>query len=542
MRPGDRGWWPNQGPIGAVANTVLAGSNVCPRGPGKLSAFPGHAAAAGLAGDTMMPVGNTFAAIGTGSVVYYRQETYWYEGSGNVSVGNTSIGVASPNLKFIIGLAGTPITAGLTAPSQPLLELNGSGPMSGTYSVKICYKRSASGAVSNASIASAVVSCAGNKLKLTVPAPGAGAAGADRVRVYVTARGFGLTGTWRFLSEHTISPTAATVITALGPNGTGAWADGDRGTETAPFENDPPPAGTHCCVLGSVMMSIGCYGGAGVAFSFAAKPESYSPDRVTFLPGPVVGIAPRPSDGFAYVWGTNYLAALVLVPGGVVIPRLIWSGIGLPNPDAGCLVESEFWCYDGEPVRTTQAGDPDTSFALAVRDYMRQNWTTANVVVGYSQRDNAVVFFHGSECVAYFRALDAWSTPLTCPGSVRAAVSVGDELRFAPGTSGLQAFGRGTGTSWFAVTEFRDGGTVFQKTVRNAKTSCSGAVDWGILTNLNQVVLEDAQSIPAGGDQHGEWLRTDIKNVESYAFRYSGTGLQNVYQTYVDGNVRGAYV
>ena len=40
---------------------------------------------------------------------------------------------------------------------------------------------------------------------------------------------------------------------------------------------------------------------------------------------------------------------------------------------------------------------------------MCSNWT-GEVVVGYSEEWNAVVYFHGSEAIAYYRGLDAWST------------------------------------------------------------------------------------------------------------------------------------
>ena len=534
-----RGWFPNQNPEGAIADTLLSGSNVIPTGTGRLAAFPGYGSSSGTAGDTMMPVKDTSGAIGSGTIIYSRGDTYWWIGSGSAIVNTTLLGAASSSLQFKIGLAGTTITAGIPTPTQPVLALDGVGSMTGTFSAKIAYKRSATGAIGNASVASASVSTSGNALKLT---GGTIPTGIDRVRVYVPARGFSTTGPWLFLSEHPVTAGSALNITAtppngLGPNGNGQWADGDRGSELAPINNFSPAelgaTGTHFLVLGSVGVII--QGTGGYFWSFPTKLETYSPERFATLPGPVQGVTARAADGFAFVWGTNYLAALILTPDGDVIPRLIWGHVGFPNPDAATLVESELYAWQGEPVRTTQSGDPDTTFALPVREYMRANWNASTTVVGYSPEWNAVVYFNGSEAVAYFRAMDAWSTPLTGLASARAAVTVGVELRCAGSGGTLSRFGSGSGTSWSGVSVFDAGAAKgFPMEVREIYTTCNGPVTVDVLTDLDQSTSIFNMAITGLGDHYSGWGHLFTPNVHSVAIKWSGSGAQVVYDTVVE--------
>lgn len=544
VRPGWRGWFPNQSPLGAMPDTLLTGSNCVPTGPGKLTSFHGVGASSFIAGATMFPVKDTIGSIGTGAIVYDRGDTYWWIGSGTATAGTATLGAATPSLQLRIGTGAPTYTAGLSRPTltATALATDGAGNMTGLFSVKVAYKRSATGAVSNASEKSNTVSCSGNKLKLTVPAPGSGS-GVDRCLIFAAPRGFPETGPWLFLSEETItSETIPTVITTLGPYDNGQWADGDRSSYLAPLENFAPPTGTHCLALGSIMCVLGCYGGAGVAFSFPAKPESFSPDRVTFLPGPVIGLAVRPSDGLAYVWGNNYVAALVVVPGGWVIPRLMWSSTGLGYSNSACLVESELWAYTNEPVRTRTDGDPDTTFGLPVRDYMRANWT-GEVAVGYSEEFNAVVYAHGNEMIAYYRALDAWSTPLTgLAGGIRGMANASNVLYVADGGSTVKAFGHGSGTTGTGVTCFMQPNPGRNVTLNAVETVASGGVTFGLRANLDTTTNEGSQVIAGVGDQHSAYMYPNVINVRSFAMAYTIPANCAVYQTTVTGVPEGARI
>src|SRR6185369_1381996 len=172
IRPGWRGYWPNQNILGAVPETLLAGSNVIPVGPGVLRGFPGYAAGSGIAGATMMNVKDSPGSIGTGSITYINRsnsDIYLWAGTGTATVGSTVLGAATSSLQFKIGLGGSIITAGISQPSPPpSLAVNGVGNMTGTYSIKVAWKREATGAVSNASQASASVAASSNKLQATV--------------------------------------------------------------------------------------------------------------------------------------------------------------------------------------------------------------------------------------------------------------------------------------------------------------------------------------------------------------------------------------
>jgi len=524
---GARGFWPNQSILGEVPDTLIGGSNVVPRGPGYCAAFGGYGSAPGVtACDTMMPVAATVGGLATGSVIYARGNTYWWVGSGTVFVGNDNLGGASTDLQFRISTTGTTYVAGIPMPiSAPVATASGTGTMTGTYSFKIAWKRSQTGAIGNASLPSLSLSTSNNKIGLTGPTV---PTGINRVRVYVTARGFSTTGPWLFLSEHNVTAGVALSlpVTVLGPYNNGEWTDGDRAAELAPIENFTPQSlgavGSHCLTLGSVMVIIGSDGS--YYYSFPSKPETYSPLKYANLPGPVMGVQPRGADGWAYVWGINYLAALILTPDGDVIPRVLWANIGLPNPDAGCLVESELFAWSGEPVRTTQAGDPDTSFAHPVREYMRSSGWGANVVVGYSPEWNAVVYFNGSTALAYYRSADAWSTPLTGLTGVRAAATFGRSLIVAPGTgTAMFAFGNGSGTTATAITSFRTYGSLMhRKTIRTLRVLAAGSYTVDLFINGDTSTVKATWTVTQGaGWAHSPPLKTNIHNAISYGLQFT---------------------
>jgi hypothetical protein len=545
--PGSRGFWPNQSPLGAVPDTLIDGSNVVPVGPGYLTTFGGLLATPGIAAATMMPVKDTFGGLGSGSVIYHRGDTYWYIGSGSVSVGASALSpsaTATSNLQFRKTIGGSNILAGVPTPTTaqiPVLATNGAGTMTGTHSVKIAWKRSSTGAVGNSSEASASVSTSNNKLQITIASI---PANIDLVRVYACRRGFSTTGPWYFLSEHTVTPGGgSTTITALGPNDSGQWADGDLAAELAPIENYSPVelsiVGTHVLALGSVMVIIDQSGG--YYYSFPTYPETFSPERFASLPGPVIGIQARAADGFAYVWGANYLAALIATPNGHIIPRIMWATVGFPNADAACLIESELWGWSGEPIRTTQSGDPDTSFALPVRDYLRQRWaaTMNNTVCGYSPEFNAMVYCNGSEAIAYYRALDAWSTILTVSGGVVAAVTDGRMLLLSPGSgSSLGRFGAGGGVAGTALSAFRHAGAPqYRKTIHCMRHICEGAVRIDVMTNLDRTTVKGTQTLTGAVDAHGKTKHLNIQNAQSYAMKYSLGAGESAYSSTVDGVV-----
>lgn len=528
---GSRGFWPNQSIFGDVPDTLIGGSNVVPRGPGFCAAFGGYGAnAGGRACETMMPVKDTLGGLTAGSVIYSRGDTYWFVGSGEVFVGTQSLGNATSNLTFRIGISGGNIIAGVPMPISAPAGAHSETPpgsMTGTFSFKIAWKRSSTGEIGNASLPSATVVASGSKLSLTGPTV---PTGIDRVRVYVCARGFSTTGPWLFLSEHTVAAGSPLSLptTVLGPYNNGEWSDGDRANELAPINNFTPQAlgavGTHVLALGSVMVIIGDKGG--YYYSFPTKPETYSPLKFAALPGPVVGIQPRAADGWAYVWGSNYLAALIITPDGDVIPRILWANIGLGNPDAGCLVESELFAFDGEPIRTTQAGDPDTGFGLPVRDYMRANLWGDDVVVGYSPEWNAVVYFNGSVALAYYRSADAWSTPLTGLTGVRAAVTVGRELRVAASGTSMSSYGNGSGTSAVAITPFRYFESLMhRKTTRTFRVAAAGNYTVDLFTNGDLGTVKATWTVSQGATtQHSPPLRSNVHNAISYALKFSFSG------------------
>jgi hypothetical protein len=414
--------------------------------------------------------------------------------------------------------------------------------MSGSWSAKIAQRSSLTGSVSNASLVSNILSVSGKKIQINLPARSR--SDVDKFYIYMSKRGFATIGPWYFLEEKAATSSPQTNVLV---HGDGEWTDADLAPDTAPFDHFPPPsgtdAGTHVISLGGTMAVLGCYGGTGIAPSYPSRPEEYDPELVTFLPGKINGLVTRAADGLAYVWGANYLATLILIPGGAILPRLIWGTIGLPGPGSATLVDSELWGYTDEPVRTTQAGEPDTSFALPVREYMRSNWG-GTVTVGYCQKYNAVVFANGAaaEGLMYFRSLDAWSAPFDLPAVPTSFVQSAKVLLLSPGSGTCSEMLAGTGQSWNARSAYQDcDEPFFLKTLWNMQTVGNG-ITADLLVNLSTGSTGVTQSIPSGADAHSASAKINLRNVRSAAVQYTGGASNVAYDTIIEGWTAEAYL
>jgi hypothetical protein len=515
----ENGYWPTQGPDGAVPNSILDGLNVLIRGPRYAESFRGVTNTGVAAQPTMFLVGAVPGGLNRGSLIPYKGGTFWWVGTGggNAYVNGVSKGAVSTALTVYDGAA---FPAGISAPAAPLITDSGvMGKNQGSYSVKITLVRASTGAESNASPASNVLSVSGKKI--TVPVP-TSSDGADRWGIYCSQRGFGATGPWYFYDEFDISAGAQTI----------EWYDGDLFPDLAPLDYDKPLAGTHCFALGDVMVVV-IENGIALSPSIPGRPEAFPPDTVSYLnpAESIVGCTGRGTEGWQYLWAANSLHAAIRTPSSIapVLPRALWTNVGIPSKNGAALVESELWCATGARglARTTAGAEPDTSFAKPVEAYTA-SWTTANVVVGYSPHDNAVLFFHGTKGIAFMRGLNAWSPPLEMGGTVDACVTVGGQLKLSIGGS-LWDFNSASasGSAWFLTSAFRDGGYPYHnKSLWRCIIVGDGAIAGAVLTNLSTSVQA---TIAASGTQNtygrvGLWKPINVRYAKNYAVKISGSG------------------
>ena len=219
-------------------------------GQGRIRAFQGVTALAGLGTRVMFPFGATYAGLadsggnnGKGSVFAGPNLAIVYIGIGDVVLTGTSLATAAsttPALRLLRsgsytsgGSANGPFTWGLPAPTAGTLAAGVAGSITGTVNLKHSWVRNATGAEGNASIASNVITFASTKANylITETAPN----GADRVRIYPSPRGFGNTGPNYYYSELSVSSFRRT-LTDVVTNGTttitsatASWTSDDVG-------------------------------------------------------------------------------------------------------------------------------------------------------------------------------------------------------------------------------------------------------------------------------------------------------------------------
>src|SRR5262249_5145865 len=110
--------------------------------------------------------------------------------------------------------------------------------------------RSGTGAVSSRSLISKPVAVNKFQLDITLPGVGTNPNGITGYLLYGTRRNFaGLGLVFRITSIAPIPVTPADQVIHV------EYQDGDLG-DAAPLTNAPPPACTHICVLGGVMVAI----------------------------------------------------------------------------------------------------------------------------------------------------------------------------------------------------------------------------------------------------------------------------------------------
>ena len=535
----ENGFWPTTALVGnsRIPNSVRDGRNVWFLGAGLMKSAKGVALSGGQPTDARMYlVGSQIGSLATGSVVPYKNGSFWFIGSGSVFVGGFNVGTASSLLTY--NTTTNPANArpaGLNQPGAPAVEQGTMGINSGSYAVVITRVNSVTGAESNGSLPSAPIVVTNKKIKVLF---GGLDGGQDRWGIYFTFKGRATTGPFFFLKEITDASIPGDRRFEF------EFYDSQLTSTQPPTDYNPPPQGDFVCTLGAHMIIIGSFPGnganAGVSPSIANKPEAYPSLSTTFL-NPyesVVGFTARPTDGQMMVWTKNSLQALVLTGASSfpILPRAVWPTTGIQSPHGACFADSILYGYSGKagPVRLG-GEEPDTSFAQPVYEFIRQeNWDPATVVVGYDRERDAVIYMgngvSGAWALPFMRSVNDgrnWSTPIQLPGTPQSCLTVEGQLKITIGGN-LYNWEGGNGHDWYLTPAWQDAPEPSdRKTFRGFRASCntaSAALTLDLLLDFNETpVAGCTQTTSGSGNRQIAWKLTN-KVCRQYTVKASATG------------------
>jgi hypothetical protein len=450
----NQGFYPNQSDIGpnTIPGTWRDGNAVWQSGEGWYS-DRGVSSGGGTGGAaSLTALESTYAGMSGSGNVISAFGTRWFAGSGNALVTGSSIGASAGTLMLIV--AGSAVAAGLTAPSAPTVTDSGvaaSSAFRGSRSIALGGYRSTDGHLSSRSAPSAVITTDGKKVRITwssVPT------GVTHWVIYATPTGQGSTGNLKRLNKYALTalPTAT-----YSPAGTTTldieYFDSELG-EQAPIDFDPPPASvTHCALVGQSMV---CLTANGLIYpSYLRFPEAFPPKYVTNLPvrQTVTGINVS-IDGVHVISTAGSLCALLASGNDFtpVLARGIWDHFGFAWQNGWCIHQNDIYGMAGRigPVRTQGLSGPDSSFAIPVLSYFRENsFTAANTVVVASPANGAILWASGTKMVAYMVATGRWSGPFTLSGTAQAGVTVGEVGYIAIASTLTSLDSAGAGGAYF---------------------------------------------------------------------------------------------
>jgi len=172
--------------------------------------------------------------------------------------------------------------------------------------------------------------------------------------------------------------------------------------------------------LGNVIFIIGSRGGVYFSPSLSGNLGAFPPlaEGLMSPPETPIGFAGRATEAELVVWTMNSLQSFLLSgnPLAPIYNRAIWPSTGIASPMGGCFAERSFYCFVAKsgPTRVGDDGQPDTAFALPVRNYIQSlNWDPAIVSVGYDPVNNGIVYSHLDDSMVYMRDQDIWCVPIT---------------------------------------------------------------------------------------------------------------------------------
>lgn len=564
----------NKSLMGGEAGACLQGSkNLIFTGSGHSQAFRGPALVSSVNGSRIMfnAVENGYAGLGTatvagiGNVIGLIGRALGYIGAGELFINGVTRSVsASTALQMILYRSGVytgagtgPFAFGMDPPTAPTLANTptASTIMAGTYSTVHWFVRSATGGRSRRSTPSAVIVNSGFKMRHTVAGADltyATSVGADRLGIGVTAAGFGSTGP--HYEEREIAISSLTTVDGVANSVELEWADPSLvGKDLAPILDYPPPAAPFACAIEDVVAVIGCYGdtvsgvsatspGTAIAVSLPVFIESFPPDSLLFLPAPPKGVLSRASDGFVFVGGEGYVAALLYTGGKNPLSlRVLWPTTGIASANGWFLGEGgRLYAATGKRglVRIDAAGEPDTTWALDVTDDTA-SWTMANVIGGFDADHQKDVFGHAQTLLCFNPQREKWDTPIDLStkitGNLCACVPVSGGLLLAANdgtTIRLYTFNSGTGMTYTAVGQFHlseaECDEIFRMEI-GVRSDSTNAITANIFVNGETVTPSDTRTLSplANATQHLITQKPNVRRAHSHQVSLSqlcGTG------------------
>jgi hypothetical protein len=474
---------------GEVGRCTTGSKNVMFTGAGRSQVYRGPALVASVNGGRIMfnAIDAGYASLGDattagiGSVFGLIARALAYIGGGPLYINGLTRSVsASTALQMLLYRSGSysgagtgPLPFGMEPPTAPTLANTptASTIMSGTYSTVHWFVRSATGGRSRRSSPSAVIVNSGFKMRHTVAGADltyAASVGADRIAIGTTAAGFGASGP--HYEEREIAISSLTTVDGVANSVLLEWSDPSLiGKDLAPILDYPPPAGVFGAALEDVVAVIGCYGdlvsgvsttspGTAIAVSLPVFIESFPPDSLLFLPAPPKGVLSRAADGYVFIGGDSYVAALLYTGGTNPLSlRVIWPTTGIASANGWHLGEAgRLYAASGKRglVRIGEDGQPETAWAMDVADDTAQ-WTMANVVSGYDANHGRNVFGHAQTLLCFDPVRGKWDAPVDIStkvtGNICACVPVSSDLLLATNdgtTIRLYTFNSGTGMTY----------------------------------------------------------------------------------------------
>jgi len=538
----ENGYWPSTAPIFGVPHTLLAGKNLWVRGKGLLITSKGFGGSVASSGgvNPLLNVASTYGGLsGGGSIVQaFGNGIYFFAGSGFARVGGVTLGAVQGG-SVTIYTGSSAVAAGLLPPGAPTIADSGvAGHNNGAYSIAVTGIRSLTGGESSVSAPSNVISVTNHGINITA-LPGL-PAGANKIGIYATKRGFGSIGPYFHLYDTTI-PTLPYTIQV--PNDTTpGWIDAQLG-DLAPQTFSVPPTCGFCFAINSVIVAAGCYGGAGLSPSYPNKPEAYPVSFVLFIPGggTITAVKGSGVEGRVLVC-TASSVNLVSASQSTISPLNvypIWPTTGVVSANQIATVGGEIYAWLGTrgPVRDRYSlggssyrdpNDEATSFAAPVMQFFAANgYAAGNVVVCYDPASDSVFYVNGSIGISYNRYLAQWNTPMDMPASIVTAVTdtVNGRALFSDSAGNLYTPETGGGTGWSLVSQFQAGDfAAFGKTFIGAESIADVAHRLDIYSDLN-LSTSNAQgtNISQGANQTGQFKHLDIQEIHSFAIGMSGS-------------------
>lgn len=428
---------------------------------GKIRSAKNIAGSLGQGGLRSYLVNNEIGFTDNGSVISYMSGSFFYTGD-NIRVGS-SLSVASTSGLIGFQLNGTQFLAGLNPGPTPGLILTpapATGKVTGSVAVKLTRRRTTTGGEGNAGPASPAVTGNQSKVRVTIPPADFGQ---NAWGLYATFTGFGLQGPFLFLRELLVGVDV--------PMGGGTldidWYNSDLSQILPPTNHFKPYQCLYVASLENIIIGFGGLGGSAIQPSIPGDPESY-PQRTVLLTNPAEAIQlviTRPIEN-ELIFATLNSVQSVIATGEGEAPILLrgkWGISGVQSRHGICPVESDLYMYSGQGIiRLPQGGEPDTTFAIDVQQYVTDlGINPADVVVGYDQRYQHVVYFLGASLLAlvFNRQTGQWSPPLSLPGWAASAVTVQGILKVSMvvgGSTNLYNWESGSGGAYWLIHDWND--------------------------------------------------------------------------------------